>query len=119
VSQGGHGEVRDPGCSQCGGHLGVGPEGAGLVPQDQVVAHAGTGRLPHVVVVLGARRLVVEVHRAVIAAGQQGIDHPERAPRVAGAKPQVLIVTRPVLPVQVDVEQLAVPQRLGRCRARS
>ena len=53
------------------------------------------------------------MHRAVVATGLERVDHPERAPHVAGAEPQVLVVTRPVLPVQVDVEQLAVPQRLG------
>ena len=65
------------------------------------------------VVVLGARRLEIEVHRARVAAGQQRVDHPERAARVPRAEPQVLVVPRAVLAVQVDVEQLAVPQRLG------
>src|SRR5260370_1057759 len=111
--QRGHGRPGRARRGQRGGHLGVGPERPRLLPQDQVVAHAGAGRLPDPVVVLGARRLVVEVHRPVVAAGQQRVDHPERAARVARAEPKVLVVSRPVLPVEVDVEQLAVPQRLG------
>ena len=95
------------------GHLRVGPERPHLGPQDQVVAHAGGRGRPDALVVLGPRRLVVEVHRAVVAAGLERVHHPERAAHVAGAEPQVLVVPRPVLPVQVDVEQLAVPQRLG------
>src|SRR5437763_11378818 len=95
------------------GCLRVGPERAHLGPQDQVVAHAGGRGRPDTLVVLGPRRLVVEVHRAVVAAGLERVHHPERAAHVARAEPQVLVVPRPVLPVQVDVEQLAVPQRLG------
>ena len=95
------------------GYLRVGPERAHLGPQDQVVAHAGGRGRPDTLVVLGPRRLVVEVHRAVVAAGLERVHHPERAAHVARAEPQVLVVPRPVLPVQVDVEQLAVPQRLG------
>ena len=62
--------------------------------------------------VLGARRLVVEVPRAGVAAGLQRVDGPERAAQVAGAEAQVLVEARAVLAVEVDVEQLAVPQRL-------
>ena len=95
------------------GHLRVGPERPYLGPQDQVVAHAGGRGHPDALVVFGPRRLVVEVHRAVVAAGLERVHHPERAAHVARAEPQVLVVPRPVLSVQVDVEQLAVPQRLG------
>ena len=49
----------------------------------------------------------------VVAAGLEDVDGPERAAGVAGAEAQVLVVARPVLAVEVDVEQLAVPQRLG------
>ena len=58
-------------------------------------------------------RLEVEVDRAVVAAGEQGVDHPERTAHVAGAEAQVLVVLRAVLAVEVDVEELALPQRLG------
>ena len=64
-------------------------------------------------VVLGARGLEVEVHRAVVAAGQERVDDPERATHVAGAEAQVLVELGSVLAVEVDVEELALPQRLG------
>ena len=73
--------------------------------------------LPDALDVLGARRLVVEVHVAVVgpagAGAQQRVDGPERAAQVARAEAQVLVEARTVLAVEVDVEQLAVPQRLG------
>ena len=77
---------------------GVGAERARLLAQDQVVAPARGGRRPHALVVLGARRLVVEVHRAGVAAGQQRVHHPERAARVARAEPQVLVYWGPCCP---------------------
>jgi hypothetical protein len=52
------------------------------------------------------------VDGTVIPAGLQGVDDPERAARVPGAEPQILVVARSVLPVQIDVEQFAVPHRL-------
>ena len=42
-----------------------------------------------------------------------GVDGPEGAAQVARAESQVLVEARAVLPVEVDVEQFAVPQRLG------
>ena len=63
-----HLELVDAGRLQCRGDLRVGAERLHLVPQDQVVAHAGASRLPDPVHRLGARRLVVEVHEAVVAA---------------------------------------------------
>src|ERR1035441_5551074 len=89
-----------------------GAERPDLIPQDQVIAHARGGGRPDTLVVLGPGRLEVEVHRAVVAAGLQGVHHPERAARIPGPEPQILVVARAVLPVQVDVEQLAVPQCL-------
>ena len=71
------------------------------------------GRGPDAVHVLGARRLEVEVPRAVVAAVLDDVDGPERAAGVAGAEAQVLVVARAGLAVEVDVEELAVPQRLG------
>ena len=87
-----------------------------LLAQDQVVAHARPGGLPDAVHRLGARRLEVEVDVAVVrsaaGAAEQRVDGPERAAQVAGAEPQVLVVARPVLAVEVDVEELVVPERL-------
>ena len=47
------------------------------------------------------------------ASSVRGVDDPERATDVAGAEAQVLVELRPVLAVEVDVEELALPQRLG------
>ncbi len=93
-------------------HLGIRAERPHLLAQDQVVVDARLGGDPDSVVVLGAGGLEVEVDGAVVPTGEQGVDHPERAPGVAGAEPQVLVVLRAVLAVEVDVEELAVPQRL-------
>ncbi len=41
------------------------------------------------------------------------IHGPERAARIAGAEAKVLVVSRSVLTVEIDVKELAVPQRLG------
>src|SRR5262249_27238988 len=68
-STSGPGQLAAPRRGQRRLDLGVGAERADLVPQDQVVAHARGGGVPHPVVVLGARRLVVEVHGPVVPAG--------------------------------------------------
>ena len=44
----------------------------------------------------------------------EDVDGPECAARVACAEAQILVVPRAVLAVEVDVEQLAVPQRLSK-----
>ena len=51
--------------------------------------------------------------RPLVAKGFQRVHRPEGAPQVARAEAQVLVEARPVLAVEVDVEELAVPQRLG------
>ena len=84
-----------------------------LLAQQQVVAHAGGGALPYPVHVLGARGLEVEMPWPVVASDSRMSTSPERASRVPGAEAQVLVVPRPVLAVEVDVEELSVPQRLG------
>ena len=100
------------GVGQCLPHVRIGAEGRRLRPQDEVVAHARGGRDPYAVEVLGAWRLEVEVPGAVVAAVLQCVDRPECTPGVAGAESQILVVPWPVLAVQVDMEQLAVPERL-------
>jgi hypothetical protein len=55
------------------------------------------------------------VDRPVVASGLQRINNPERAAGVTRAEPQVLVVAGTVLAVEVDVEQLAVPERLADC----
>ena len=76
-------------------------------------------------VVLGAGRLVVEVPRAVVGAAAvraavlQQVDQAEGVDQVAVPEHQVLVELDAALAVEVDVEQLAVPQRLGDRRARS
>jgi hypothetical protein len=110
--EGRYGELVDTGVPQGLLHLSVGAKRAGLLPQDQVVAHAARGRGPHTVHVLGPRRLEVEVPRPDVPAGLDDVDGPERPARIARTEAEVLVVARPGLAVEVDVEELAVPKRL-------
>ena len=110
-------ELGDPAGGQRLLHLGVGPERRRPLLEQQVRAHVGGGRRPDAVDVLGAQRLVVEVPRAVVggrrrAAVLQQVDQDERVEQVAVAEDQVLVVLGAALAVEVDVEELAVPQRL-------
>ena len=69
--------------------------------------------------VLGARRLVVEVARAVVgraavgAAVLEQVDEREGVVQVAVTEHEVLVVLDAALAVEVDVEELALVQRLG------
>ena len=106
-------------------HLGVGAERRGALLEQQVGAHVGRGRVPHAVDVLGARGLVVEVARAVVAGPPSGPPFSSRSTRANALsrspwpKTQVLVVLDAALAVEVDVEELAVPQRLGDAVRRS
>ena len=98
-------------------HGGVGAERLHPLAQHEVVAHARLRGVPDAVHRLGARRLVVEVDVAVVGVGgpgaEEGVDGPEGAAQVARTEPQVLVEARSVLPVEVDVEELVVPQGLA------
>src|SRR5689334_9586042 len=116
--QRGLGERGHPGRLQRGRHLRIGPERGRPLLQQQIGLHAPGGGRPHTGEVLGPRRLEVEVpgsgvDRAGAAGALEQVDGEERALQVAGAEPQVLVVLDAVLAVEVDVEQLAGPQRLG------
>src|SRR4051812_32515214 len=98
--------------------LGVGAEGRGTLLEQQVVAHVRGGRLPDAGLVLGAARLVVEVAGAVVggtaldAAVLQQVDEREGVVELAVTEHEVLVVLDPTLAVEVDVEELALVQRL-------
>ena len=92
VGQRGDGQLVDTRVAQCLLDLGVAAERRRLGLEDQVVAHARSGRHPDPVDVLRPRRLEVEVPGTVVAAGLEDVDGPERAARVAGAEAQVLVV---------------------------
>ena len=99
-------------------HLRVGPEARRALLEQQVGAHVGRGRRPDAVEVLGTHRLVVEVPRAVVLGAATGtavleqVDQAEGADQVAVSEDEVLVELRAVLAVEVDVEELALPQRL-------
>src|SRR5690606_27892889 len=99
-------------------HLGVGAERRGALLEQQVGAHVRGGRLPPTRLVFGAARLVVEVARAVVgrpavhAAVLEQVDEREGVVQVAVTEHEVLVVLDAALAVEVDVEELAVPQRL-------
>src|SRR3954471_8886302 len=111
-------ELGDPGGFESLLHLGVSAERLRLLAQAHVELHVGQRRFPHAVDVLGAQRLVVEVPWAVVngpAAGGavlQQVDGGEGLQQVAVAEDQVLVVAGALLAVEVDVEQLVLPQRL-------
>ncbi len=92
--------------------LRVSTEGGRTLLEDEVVAHAARGRRPHAVEVLGPRRLEVEVAGPGVTGALQEVDQPEGGAQVSGAEAQVLVVLDAGLAVEVDVEELARPQRL-------
>ena len=51
--------------------------------------------------------------RPLVAAGLEDVHHPEGAAGIPRAEAKILVVAWTVLTVQVDVKQLAVPERLG------
>ena len=106
-------ELVEPRRHARGLHLGIRAERLSPLAQQQVVADACRCAVPHAFHVLGTRRLEVEVARALVATGLEDVHRPECAARIARAESKILVVARTVLPVQVDVKQLAVPERLG------
>ena len=100
-------------------HLRVGTERGRALLQQQVHAHVRRRRGPHARLVLRPRRLVVEVTRPVVGRPTTGpaeleqVDEREGVVQVAVTEDQVLIELDATLTVQIDMEQLAVPQGLG------
>src|SRR6266508_4043786 len=94
------------------GDLRVGTEGGCAPLEDQVGAHAATRELPDPLRVLGSVGTCVEVAWALVAATLQQVDQEEGVLLVLRAEAQVLVVARPPLGVEVDVVELARPQRL-------
>jgi hypothetical protein len=92
--------------------LRVGPERGRPLLEDQVGAHAAAGELPDTIDVFRPVGTRVEVARAFVAAALQQVHQEEGVLLVLGPEAEVLVVADPALPVQVDVVQLAVPQRL-------
>ena len=77
------------------------------------------GEVPHALGVLVAVGVGVEVPRAVVAGLLEQLDQEEGVLDVLRAEAQVLVVAADLLAVEVDVEELAVPERLGDARGRS
>ena len=92
--------------------LGVLVEAARLVGQDQVGAHAAAGEVPHAVAVLGPVRMGVEVAHAVPPCVLQQLHHVEGVADALGAEAEVLVELPDPLRVEVDVEELVVPEGL-------
>ncbi len=116
--QGRLGEIGDARRRQRLLHLGVLPERLGPFLQEQVGAHVGRGGRPHAVHRLRPVRLVVEVPGPVVGGSAVGaavleqVDQRERVEEVTVAEDEVLVELGAVLAVQVDVEELVVPERL-------
>jgi len=83
-----------------------------LLAQDQVGAHGGGRELPDAVGVLGAVRMAVEVAHAVPAGVLQELDQVEGVAHALGAEAVVVELAGP-LGIQIDMEELPLPERLG------
>src|SRR5690606_5942432 len=96
----------------------VGAVGGGLAREQAVRLHVGARGVPHADLVLGARRLVVEVARARVGGAAvreavlEQVDREERREQVAVPEHEVLVELDRALAVEVDVEELARPQGL-------
>ena len=106
------GQFRHLGGPQRVPDLGVFVEPPRLVGQDQVGAHAPAREVPHAIDVLGAIWVCVEVPHAVPAGVLEELHHIERITDPLGAEPEVLVELSDPLGVEVDVEELALPQGL-------
>ena len=93
--------------------LGVLPEAACLLGQDQVGPHAAPGEVPDAVGVLGAVGVGVEVPHALPPRVLEQLDDVEGVTDAFGAEPEVLVELADPLGVEVDVEELVVPEGLG------
>src|SRR4029453_9626066 len=111
-------QFADPACLERLLHFRIGTKRTCPVPQRQVKLHVGCRRLPHAVNVLGTQRLVIKVPGSVIGRSTTGrsilqkVNGGKGLQQIAVAEDQILIEAWPLLPVEVDVEQLPRPQRL-------
>ena len=90
---------------------GVARELAGALGEDQVRAHAAARELAHAAGVLDPQRVRVEVPRPVVAGLLEQADEQEHLLEVLLPEAEVLVVAADPLRVEVDVEELAGPQR--------
>ena len=84
----------------------------GALGQRAVGAHAAGGEVPDPVRVLAAVGVRVEVPRPVVARALEQAHEVEGLLEVLGPEAEVLVVAADPLAVEVDVEELARPQRL-------
>ena len=80
--------------------------------EPEVGAHAARGEVPDALLPLGPQRLRVEVARPVVAGVLEQLDEEERVLQADRAEAEVLVIAPDALGVEVDVEQLAGPERL-------
>ena len=92
--------------------LGQRVEMAGLLGQRGVGADAAAGEVPHARLVLVAVGMGVEVAGPVVPGELEQAHEMEGLLEVLGAEAEVLVIAADPLAVEVDVEQLARPQRL-------
>ena len=74
------------------------------------------GEVPHAVVVLGAVGVGVEVAHPVPPGVLEQLHQVERVTDALAPEAEVLVVLADALGVEVDVEELVVPQRSARWR---
>ena len=86
---------------------------AGLGRECEVGAHAPSCELPDALALLTAVGAGIEVLGAVVAAGLEQPDKEEVVLEPLGPEPQILVVATDLLVIEVNVEELALPQGLG------
>ena len=105
-------ELRDAGIGEGLLHLGIGVELSCLLAQDEVGAHASASEVPDALARLIAVGAGIEVLGTGISRVLQQADKEEVVLDSLGAEAQVLVKATDLLVVEVDVEELALPQRL-------
>src|SRR5207302_4877309 len=81
--------------------------------QDQIRAHTPRGEGPHPIFILGAVGMTVEMPHPGPARILEQLDEEKRRLGIVAAEPQILVEPPRLLPIEIDVEELAGFQRLG------
>src|SRR5579883_1997849 len=92
--------------------FGIGVKAAGLLLENVICAHTASGEIPHALLILGAIGVGVKVARTVVALLLQQFDQEKHTLDILAAETQVLVEARPLLIVQIDMEEFSSLQGL-------
>src|SRR5450755_2278084 len=93
--------------------LRIGVEAARLLLEYIVRAHTAEREVPYSLLILSAVGVRVEVAWTIVASVLQQPDQEEQVLNVLAAEAQILVETRPLLIVEINVEEFACFERLG------